>query len=92
MSVSTVLRPGGVLVYSTCSTEPEETEEVKEFGYAVDQYGRRVEQGTPGSRWVTTERRTVKKPEIRLVKTRILTPDEAAKARERAAKRYGRAA
>jgi 16S rRNA (cytosine967-C5)-methyltransferase len=25
---STVLRPGGVLVYSTCSTEPEETEEV----------------------------------------------------------------
>lgn len=29
-AVSAVLRPGGVLVYSTCSTEPEETEEVVE--------------------------------------------------------------
>jgi len=29
-AVSAALRPGGVLVYSTCSTEPEETEEVVE--------------------------------------------------------------
>jgi 16S rRNA (cytosine967-C5)-methyltransferase len=29
-AVSAVLQPGGVLVYSTCSTEPEETEEVIE--------------------------------------------------------------
>ncbi len=30
-SVATILRPGGVLVYSTCSTEREETEDIVEL-------------------------------------------------------------
>jgi 16S rRNA (cytosine967-C5)-methyltransferase len=35
-SVSAVLRPGGVLVYSTCSTEREETEDVVEHVCRTD--------------------------------------------------------